>query len=115
MSNAEKSGVYELIKSDKVSSILEKETIRSEFMLMEKFLSGLELKVSFYGVESVLKAIDEYSIDTILVNDSMLGNKDVQSLLDKAGRHRIAIVILNSIDEVGQQLHFFKDIAGLRA
>ena len=115
VSNAEKSGVYELIKSDKIASILERETIRSEFMLMEKFLSGLELKVSFYGVDSVSKAIDEYSIDTILVNDSMLGNKDIQELLDKAGRHRIAIVILNSIDEVGQQLHFFKDIAGLRA
>ena len=115
VSNAEKSGVYELIKSDKVSSILEKETIRSEFMLMEKFLSGLELKVSFYGVENVSNAIGEYSIDTIIVNDSVLGGRDIQELLDNAGKHRINIVILNSIDEVGQQLHFFKDIAGLRA
>ena len=38
-----------------------------------------------------------------------------RQLIHISNEHKIAIVILNSIDEVGQQLHFFKDIAGLRA
>ncbi|MCL4410924.1 hypothetical protein M1452_00060 [Candidatus Marsarchaeota archaeon] len=56
-SNAERSGVYELIKSDKTSGLLEKERIRAEFILMEKFLHNLSIGLHVYGIENVSDAI----------------------------------------------------------
>ena len=41
VSNSERSGIYELIRSDAVAKLLERERIRTEFILMESFLSGL--------------------------------------------------------------------------
>ncbi|MGI0134399.1 MAG: hypothetical protein ACREBW_05525, partial [Candidatus Micrarchaeaceae archaeon] len=41
VSNSERSGIYELVRSDKVARILEKERIRIEFKLMEDFLTNL--------------------------------------------------------------------------
>ena len=113
-SNPERSGVYELIKGERVSSLLEKERIREEFMLMEKFLQGLDGKVSHYGAGNVNDAIEAYEASTVLVNDSVIGSPEVQALLSSAERKHIAIKVFNSDDEVGQQLHAFKDIASIQ-
>jgi protein pelota len=111
VSNAESSGVYELIRSDAVASILQNEHIRHEFMLMEGFLNGLASKASKYGLDNVGRAMGDYEAETILVNDSMLGDADVQKLLSKAELKGVRVEVFSSEDEVGQQLHAFKDIA----
>ena len=111
ISNAERSGVYELIRSDKVSGILEGERIRLEFRLMAEFLEGLGRERSSYGVDGVLKAIGEYSARTIMVNDSMLADEKIKRVLNEAERKRIRIEIFNANDEAGKQLNSFKDIA----
>ena len=112
-SNPERSGVYELIKGERVASLLEKERIREEFLLMERFLQGLEGKASHYGAENVKDALESYEASTVLVNDSVIGAPEVQALLSTAERRRIAIKVFNSDDEVGQQLHAFKDVASI--
>jgi protein pelota len=112
-SNPERSGVYELIKGERVASLLEKERIRDEFLLMERFLQGLEGKSSRYGTSNVRDAIEAYEASTILVNDSALGMPEIQEALALAEEKRLAIRVFNSDDEVGQQLHSFKDIASI--
>lgn len=111
ISNAEPSGVYELIRSDAVSSILKNEHIRDEFILMEEFLKGLASKASRYGLENVSSALDSYEAEKVLVNDSVLSDAAVQRLLAKAELKGVKVDVFNSEDEVGQQLHSFKDIA----
>ncbi|MGC8537842.1 MAG: mRNA surveillance protein pelota [Candidatus Micrarchaeia archaeon] len=111
ISNVERSGVYELIKSEEVANVLHGEAIRREFMLMEEFLKGLALGRSGYGIENVGNAISGYDAKTILVNDSALSEPDTQKLLAAAERNKIEVVVFNSDDEVGRQLHSFKDIA----
>ncbi len=111
ISNVERSGVYELIRSEEFGRILQGERIRQEFIMMEEFLKGLSTQKSKYGVENVGKALDEYGADRILVNDSVLGDAKVQTLLDSAERRGVRIEVINADDEVGQQLHAFKDIA----
>ena len=112
-SNAERSGVYELIKSDKTSGLLEKERIRAEFILMEKFLHNLSIGLHVYGIENVSDAISNYAISVLLVNDGVLGDPQIQKALAEAEQKGIRIEVFNSSDEAGQQLHAFKDIAGI--
>src|SRR5208283_3708257 len=81
VSNAERSGVYELIKSDKFARILERERIRTEFKLIEEFLTNLSTGKSKYGLENVSIALENASADIIFVNDSILGDNAVQRLL----------------------------------
>lgn len=113
VSNAERSGVYELIKSESVSSLLEKDQVRKEFKLMEEFLTGLSTGHSKHGIASVSKAIDEYEANTILVNDNMLSDTAVQELLARAEAMHLTIFIINASDDAGMQLHAFNDIASL--
>ena len=113
VSNAERSGVYELIRSDKFSRILERERIRAEFKLIEEFLTNLSTGKSKYGIENVSIALDNMEASIILVNDNILGDPAVQELLAQAEENRVEIEVINSMDEVGEQLHAFKDIAAI--
>lgn len=113
VSNSERSGIYELVRSDKVARILEKERIRIEFKLMEDFLTNLSTMRSKYGIDNVNDAIDNGEASTILVNDSVLGDQKIQELLSKAEEQRVNIEVFNSSDEVGAQLHSFKDVASV--
>lgn len=112
-SNTERSGVYEIIRSSEVESLLRSEHIRSEFAVMEEFLKGLSSGTSKYGIENVATAIDDYAVGSLIVNDSMLGNQDVQKILAKAELMHIKIDIFNSMDEAGEQLASFKGIASI--
>lgn len=111
VSNAERSGVYELIKSEKFARILEKERIRAEFKIIEEFLTNLSTGKSKYGIDNVSIAVENAEANIIMVNDSILGDQSVQQLLSDAESSRIKIEVFNSNDEVGMQLHAFKDIA----
>ncbi len=110
-SNTERSGIYELIKSDEVSQLLKGESIRKEFMLIGKFLEGLAAKTSKYGIENVSNAISDYEASIIIVNDSMLSDDNVRELLKRAEAMALKIEIINSNDEAGQQLSSFGGIA----
>ena len=113
VSNAEQSGVYELVKGERVAQLLHGERIRAEFKLMEEFLSGLESGRSKAGLEKVGEAARDYDAKTILVNDSVLGDQAVQGVLADAERVRIRIEVFSSDDEAGRQLHAFGDIASI--
>ena len=113
-SNAERSGVYELIKSESVAKLMERERISREFALMEQFLQGLEAGTSKYGIENVGAAIDDSTAGIVLVNDGTLWDKRTEEVLEKAERRRLTIEIFNADDEAGMQLNAFKDIASIR-
>ncbi len=111
VSNAERSAVYELIRGDKVAELLQKERIRMEFKLMEGFLSGLSTGKSKSGAEQVKEAIGDYDATIVLVNDSVLGDPKIRELLEMAEKNKVRIEVFNSSDEVGMQLHSFREVA----
>ncbi|MDE1810782.1 MAG: mRNA surveillance protein pelota [Candidatus Micrarchaeota archaeon] len=114
VSYAERSGIYELIRGEKVAKILDRERIRMEFSLMEEFLTNLSTGRSKYGVDNVSAAVENMEASMILVNDSVLGDQKIQQLLTKAEENGLRIEVFNSIDEVGTQLNGFKDIASVQ-
>lgn len=111
VSNAERTGVYELIRSDEVEGILRGEHIRKEFILMEGFLRGLASHTSRYGSGDVMACVKSYEASTVLVNDSVLSDPEIQGVLSEAERSKVKVEVFSSNDEVGVQLHSFKDIA----
>jgi protein pelota len=113
-SNAERSGVYELIKGVGVARLMQRERISREFALMEQFLQGLGMGTSKYGSENVREAIDDLTAGIVLVNDSMLWDKGIEEILEKAEKRKLTIEIFNADDEAGMQLNGFKGIASLR-
>jgi len=110
-SDTEHTGMYELIKSDRVSSIIARDRVREEFKVMEQFLSALSINKAKYGIENVRQAIENYEARKVLVNDSTIGNAEVREVLGAAEKNGIKIIIINAGSEAGAQLHGFKDIA----
>ncbi len=112
-SDAERSGVREAMQSDAVAKLLENEKIRKEFDALNAFLSGLSFGHSFSGPEKVRKALEEYRAGAVLVNDSVLNDEKIKEVLDVAYAQRVEILVFNSEDDAGTQLHGFKDIAAI--
>ena len=109
-SDTERTGMYELIRSASVESAIARGRLREEFKAMEEFLNALSIGKAGYGVEKVKDVIENYEASSILVNDSVLGNSDVQKVLAEAEGHKIKIIVINSSGEAGMQLHSFKDM-----
>jgi protein pelota len=111
-SNVEKSGVFELIKSDQMSELLSKEQVRSEFKMMEDFLKAVSVGRAWYGAK-VQGAIESQEAQRLMVNDRMLSDERIKKLLNEAEAKGIHITIFNSGDEVGEQLQAFGGIAAI--
>ncbi len=112
-SDAERSGVREVMQSDIVADIFEKEHVRKEFEYLNIFLQGVRTSGAFYGNAQVREALESYRAGIVLVNDSVLDDKQVKELLDIADQSKVRIEIFNSEDDAGMQLKNFKDIAAI--
>jgi protein pelota len=112
-SDAERSGIREVMQSAETAKILESEHVKKEFEYLNIFFSTLPTGKSVSGVVKVRKALDEYQIGVLMVNDSVINKEEIKELLDIADKSGVKIEIFNSDDEAGKQLAGFKDIAGI--
>lgn len=112
-SDAERSGVREAVQGAAVAKLLENEKVRREFDALNAFLAGLNMGQSFHGRAKVREALSDYNAGMVMVNDSVLNDEEVKSLLDTAYRQRAEIMVFNSEDDAGMQLHGFGDIAAV--
>jgi protein pelota len=111
--DAERSGIREVMKGEAVSKLLESEHVKKEFEYLDLFFRGIRNSGAVSGIERVKAELREYKVGIILVNDSMLNNEAIKKLLDEADRSGVKIEIFNSEDEAGKQLSSFKDIAAI--
>lgn len=112
-SDAERSGIREVMRSEAVVKVLESEQMKKEFAYLNDFLAGLRSGRSFSGPENTREAIDNGSVSVVLVNDSVLNDGKVKELLDYADKRGVRIEIFNSDDDAGMQLKNFKNVAGI--
>ncbi|MCL4365391.1 MAG: mRNA surveillance protein pelota [Candidatus Marsarchaeota archaeon] len=110
-SDAERSGIREVMQSDTVSKVLENEHVRREFEYMNRLMIGIRTGSSFYGIDGIRKHLDKHVISAILVNDDIINDGQIKELLDNADKLGIHIEIFNSQDDAGIQLKNFKGIA----
>ena len=112
-SDAERSGIREVMRSSAVGSLLENEHVKKEFEYLNKFLAELRVGAATYGVDNVSRSINESSSEAVIVNDSVINDPAVRDVLDLADRRNVKIEIFNSDDDAGIQLKGFKDIAAI--
>ncbi|MCL5238942.1 MAG: hypothetical protein M1286_00495, partial [Candidatus Marsarchaeota archaeon] len=112
-SDAERSGIREAIQSDTVSRLLENEKVKREFELLNLFLAGLNVGASVSGAGRIREALSQYTVGTLLVNDSVLNDPEAKELLDTAYKQKVEIVVFNSDDDAGSQLKNFHNIAAI--
>ncbi|MDE1850788.1 MAG: mRNA surveillance protein pelota, partial [Candidatus Micrarchaeota archaeon] len=88
-SDAERGGIREAMQSDAITQLLAQEQIKREFELLNKFLSGLNFNSSFYGIDQVMGALEKYDAAVVMVNDSVLNDKQIQAVLDLADLQKV--------------------------
>ncbi len=112
-SDAERSGIREVMRSSAVSDLLQNEHVKREFEYLNTFLSELRVGSASYGTDGVAKAISDSRPAAIIVNDSVINDAKVKKVLDMADSRNIKIEIFNADDDAGIQLKAFKDIAAV--
>ena len=112
-SDAERSGIREVVQGEAVSKLLESAKVKREFDLLNAFLAGLGLGASFFGVDRVGEALEQYLAGGVIVNDSAINESSVKEVLDAAYMQKVEITVFNSDDDAGVQLANFKDIAAI--
>ncbi len=112
-SDTERAGIREALQSKEIAQALAQEQVKNEFELLNRFLSGLSLGASFHGAAKVGEALNSYDAGLVMVNDSVLNDKQIQELLDIADSNKVKIEIFNSLDDAGMQLANFGNIASI--
>jgi mRNA surveillance protein pelota len=112
-STAEKSGVYELVKSGAIKKMTKEDRVSTEFEKMEKFMaekgkgSGLAVK----GEDEVREAISYGAVGELFVLDDFV-RKD-PSILDEAKAKGVAITVFTSEEEPWKRLKKFGGLVGI--
>lgn len=112
-SDAERSGIREVMQSETATKLIVGEHVKKEFGYLNIFLAGLRLSGSVHGVDRIKATLEEHKVGVILVNDSVLSVDEVRELLDLADREGVRIEIFNSEDDAGRQLKAFSNIAAI--
>ncbi len=111
--DAERSGIREALQSEAANKLLQNDKISREFTLLNTFLKGLSLGDAYRGIESIETGLKEYKIGAILVNDSVINDKEIKKVLDTAYSQNVSIKIFNSEDDAGIQLKNFGNLAAI--
>lgn len=112
-SDAERSGIREVMQGDAVAKVLENEHVKREFEYLNRLLGGIRSGAAPYGVDGVRSRLGTRDLSVVLVNDDIINDDEVKALLDEADKKGLKIEIFNSEDDAGVQLRNFKGIAAL--
>jgi len=109
-SNAERSGVHELLKRGVLQDLLGRQKMQEEFSALEALKKSVakEDGMAVYGPADVARALEMSAVKRLLVADDLLRtNKEVQRLLDLARRAKAEILLFNSEDDAGLEFRTF--------
>jgi len=117
-SNAEESGVHELLKKGVLERALVDQKIAQDYVVLEEFKAhlGKEDGLVEYGVENVRKAVEGGSVERIVVLDELLRGKTsiVSEFIDQARKAGAKLVVFDKETAPGKQFESFKIAAFLR-
>ncbi len=112
-STAEKSGIYELIKSGTVKRLIKEDRVSTEFEKIERYMaeagkgSGMAVK----GIEEVREANDYSALSELYVLDDFVRKKP--EILDEAKAKGVDITIFTSGEEPWKNLHKLGGVVGI--
>lgn len=116
-SNAEKTGVYELLKRGVVEKAFGEMRLAKEFSLLEEFKKHISREdgLACYGLEDVGKALEYGAVSTLMVTDEIVRTTaGAARLFEEARKKGAELVVFDVNDEAGQELKTFGVAALLR-
>ena len=116
-SNAEQTGVYELLKNKVLEKVMKSQRIASEFALLEELKKRIAKQdgLAAYGLEEVAQAIEFNAVEKLMVLDEMVRkNEKANALVEEARRRGSDLFIFDSNDSAGKEFEAFKIACLLR-
>ncbi|MGC8581459.1 MAG: mRNA surveillance protein pelota [Thermoplasmata archaeon] len=108
------SGVYEVIRSGNIASILKD----MHFYKEEEYIDTLMKEISkeglySYGFQDIDKALDMNAVSVLLVVEDIIHDEKVEKMIDKAERQGADLFIFRNNTESGKKLKSLGSIAAL--
>ncbi len=102
--NTGRQAVTELMKKNALSRITAQMRLVEETKAIDEFVEKLAKENATYGIDKVREALDYGAVEKLIVLDSMLSDKRVEELLDKAEKTRASIMIISKENEENQKI-----------
>lgn len=114
-SNTTKSGVNEVIKRGAIDRIVKDTFLSKETELVTGFLSELakDSGLAVYGKKETKDAAAIGAIDILLISDTMVRNKEIQEIINRAEKTGAEIHIIGTNHDAGKQLYNLTGIAAI--
>lgn len=110
-SNAERSGVYELVKSEEMQNVLENEHMHTIFRDVERFLKCVAKEnngLCAYGIQQIKKAVEYGAVEALIVIDDLVrSNEDFEKILENTRNKGGRVSIVPSESQVAEQINAF--------
>jgi protein pelota len=115
ISNTGKQGIFELIKKDAISKLMQESRFNEEAKLVEKLIESIPKDSATYGLKNVDEALDYGAVEQLLVLDSLLFEKreEIEPLLEKAEKYRSKLMIISHENEVSEKLKALGGVAAI--
>jgi len=98
-------GVNELIKSGLGAKILRESTVGTEMELVEELMTQISKDGNVtYGPSQVAAAADAGAVETLLVLDSVLREKDLDSIVRAVESQRGRVIVVSGAHDAGKEL-----------
>ncbi|MFH1199885.1 MAG: mRNA surveillance protein pelota [Candidatus Micrarchaeota archaeon] len=116
-SSAEKTAVYELLKTGALEKAVSGQKLQEEFMALEALKRSLGRSdgLCVYGAAEVRSAISANAASDVLVSDTLLrSDRSLNRVLEQAQRLGAKVMVFNSEDDAGREFSAFQIAALLR-
>lgn len=119
VSNIDKAGLNELIKSPELNNLLSEERLVKETSLMEKMLGAIAKEKACYGIKETEQKVTEGNVKVLIVSNNFIMKtrqnnsfRRVNKIMQTADKINAEIHILSS-EEASKQLDNLGGIAGI--
>ncbi len=120
-SSVSENAIYEVLKSDAIKKIMDKERASSEIKLVEEVVKEISKSgMAAYGLEEVSTMVDNGNIRELLFTDKFFmkkqeeeKGKEIDNLIGDAEKKKAEVHIISSDHEGGQKLDGLGGIAAL--
>jgi protein pelota len=98
-------GIQEGLKGGMASEILEESRVGMETKLVEQLLSEISKEGKYaYGLDEVRQATGKGAVETLMVTNKMIRNKDIEAVLKDVEKAQGKVVIVSLKHEAGRKL-----------
>ncbi|MGD0816793.1 MAG: mRNA surveillance protein pelota [Methanomassiliicoccales archaeon] len=107
-------GIHELMKRGLGTEVLKDSRVAQEVNLVEKVLEEIAKEGPVaYGPKEVREAVDAGAVETLLIVDNVVRNKDFERMMKAVEEQRGTVIVVSELHEGGKKLDAIGGMAAL--